>query len=184
MNVTIVYETVFGTTRALAQALADGVQQADPRVEVSVLSVDDADPDRLSSAGLLLVGGPTHAFGMSRPGTRRSGREGADAAPAGTATLIGVREWLQRLGPAAPGARAAAFSTKLPSRFSGNAAVGIARRLRHLGYDVVGHEGFTVGGAIAPLPDRERDRARDWAAHLLQHAAAPPPELRVSGRTS
>lgn len=184
MNVTIVYETVFGTTRALAQALADGVQMADPHIEVAVLSVDQADPDRLPSTGLLMVGGPTHAFGMSRPGTRRSGREGRDAGLAGTATLTGVREWLQRLGPAERGARAAAFSTKLPSRFAGNAAVGIVRRLRHLGYDVVGHEGFTVGGATGPLSDGERDRARTWAARMLGRAAAAPVDERLLRRTS
>ena len=183
MKVTIVYETVFGTTRALARALADGVQQADPHAEVCVLSVDEAGPDRLAGVGLLLVGGPTHAFGMSRPGTRRSGREGADADSAGTATLTGVREWLQRLGPAAPDARAAAFSTKLPSRFAGNAAVGIARRLRHLGYDVVGHEGFTVGGSTGPLSAGEQDRARTWAARLVGRTATVSPDERVSRRT-
>lgn len=182
MNVTIVYETVFGTTRALARALADGVQQADPHAEVAVLSVDEAAPDRLPP-GLLLVGGPTHAFGMSRPGTRRSGREGKDAAAAGTATRSGVREWLARLAPVGAGSKAAAFSTKLPPRFAGNAAVGIARRLRHLGYDVVGHEGFTVGSATGPLSDGERDRARAWAARMLEHAAAPTSDQRVSRRT-
>jgi hypothetical protein len=78
MDVTVVYETLYGSTRALAEALAEGVRAADPQAAVSVLSVDEASPDRLADTALLLAGGPTHALGMSRASTRRSGREGKD----------------------------------------------------------------------------------------------------------
>lgn len=175
MDVTVVYETLYGTTRTLAEALAEGVRYADPQATVSVLSVDEASPGRLAGTALLLVGGPTHVLGMSRPGTRRSGREGKDAAAATTATTTGVREWLAGLPPAPAGARAAAFTTRLSFPLAGSAARGIARQLKHRGYRVVGTEGFVVSGATGPLRDGELDRARSWAGGLVGQPATAPP---------
>jgi len=175
MDVTVVYETLYGSTRGLAEALAEGVRSADPQATVSVLSVDEASPDRIADTALLLVGGPTHALGMSRASTRRSGREGKDAAAAGAATMTGVREWLTGLPPAPPGATAAAFTTKLANPLAGSAARGIARGLRKARYRVVGSEGFIVSTATGPLRDGERERARAWAARLTGQLVSSPP---------
>lgn len=166
MDITVVYETLYGTTRALADTLAEGLRGADPQARVSVLPVDEASADRLSGTELLVVGGPTHALGMSRASTRRSGSEGKDADRAAGGTRTGVREWLAALPPAPPGARAAAFTTRLAYPLAGSAARGIARRLRRLGYPLVGVESFVVAGPTGPLRDGEQERARSWAARL------------------
>ena len=50
---------------------------------------------------------------------------------------------------------------------TGSAARGIARRLRHHGYDVIGIESFLVADAEGPLEEGELDRARAWAAGLV-----------------
>jgi hypothetical protein len=49
---------------------------------------------------------------------------------------------------------------------TGSASHGIARRLRHHGYRVIGVESFVVDGAEGPLAEGELDRAREWAAGL------------------
>ena len=64
MKTLVVYESMFGNTRAVAEAIAEGLGSAEV-VEVSaapvVLPVD---------LELLVVGGPTHVHGMSRRRTR------------------------------------------------------------------------------------------------------------------
>jgi flavorubredoxin len=175
MDVAIVYETLFGTTRSVADALAAGVQDADPQARVTVLPVDDVPSERIASAGLLLVGGPTHAFGMSRAATRRSGRQqDAAAAEAAHASATGVREWLDALPPAPAGALAAAFTTRVSNPLGGSAAKGIAKRLRKAGYELAAEpEGFVVTGTEGPLEDGELDRARRWAADLVGRLVPP-----------
>jgi flavorubredoxin len=159
MDVAIVYETLFGPTRSLADALAEGVQAAQPWARVTVLPVDDAPPEHVSSAGLLMVGSPTHPLGTGRATTREP-----------------IREWLTALPVAPPGARAAAFTTRASSPLAGSAAKGIARRLRRAGYLLAAEpQGFVVAGPEGPLRDGERDRARTWAARLVDRLVAPPP---------
>ena len=119
---------MFGNTAAVARAIGDGLR---PRFDaVEVVDVTAA-PLRLDAYDLVVVGGPTHAFGPSRPSSRRSARDqGSGAADRG------VREWLAEVAaPAAPAPAAAAFDTRLRSRFpTGSAARGIGRRLRRLGF--------------------------------------------------
>ena len=69
----VVYESMFGNTEAIAHAIAEGLslQLAVELVEVS------AAPTTLRDVDLLVAGGPTHAFGLSRRSTRESAREQA-----------------------------------------------------------------------------------------------------------
>jgi hypothetical protein len=87
MRALIVVESWFGNTRA-ARAVADGLGEF---MTVEVCEVGDA-PARLApDVELVVVGGPTHAFGMSRPNTRR---DAAQQAGVTTGTERGIREWL------------------------------------------------------------------------------------------
>ncbi|HLM17565.1 MAG TPA: flavodoxin family protein, partial [Acidimicrobiia bacterium] len=63
----VVYESMFGNTRAVAEAIADSLARHFDRVDV--LEADVA-PLTLDGVSLVVVGAPTHAFGMSRPSTR------------------------------------------------------------------------------------------------------------------
>ena len=63
----IVYESMFGNTHVIADAVGRGLE---PMVDVVVVPLAEAARERLGDADLLVVGGPTHFHGMSRPRTR------------------------------------------------------------------------------------------------------------------
>lgn len=167
MTTVVVYETMYGTTRDVARAIAEGCGAAG---EVTLVEVGElvagasaALPDGTT---LLVVGGPTHAFSMSRPGTRRDARTYGRPI-----SQTGVREWLATLSLPA-GLPVAAYCTKLDSPLSGSAARAIAQRLRRLGGRLVAPAtDFHVRGAQPVLADGELERARAWGASLV---AAPP----------
>jgi flavorubredoxin len=69
MDVAVVYESMFGNTHEVAEAIAAGVRDANPTARVAVLPVAEAEADAVARAGLLIVGGPTHMRGMTSTGT-------------------------------------------------------------------------------------------------------------------
>jgi flavodoxin len=68
MRAVIVYESMFGNTHAIADAIGKGLE---PMFEVVVVPLAEAGRERLGDADLLVVGGPTHFHGMSRTRTRK-----------------------------------------------------------------------------------------------------------------
>ncbi|MCX5208221.1 flavodoxin domain-containing protein [Kitasatospora sp. NBC_00240] len=177
MHTVIVYESMYGNTREIAEAIAEGVHQADPAAAVDCIPVAEATTDATRSADLLVVGGPTHMHGMSSGLSRRmaasaeghkEGREEAAAEARETVEGPGLRAWFHDLPTTEPGTYAAAFDTRVAMPRSGGAANGIAHRLSHHHYDVVAEpEGFIVEGNDGPLRAGELDRARAWGAGLV-----------------
>lgn len=166
MNAVVVYESMYGNTRALAEAVAEGLGGA------IVTAVHDAD-GKLDGAELLIAGGPTHMHGLATSLSRRMAAEAAKedggAAVEPVATLEpGLRRWLHDLPEGE--ILAAAFDTRLDksAALTGSAARGIARRMRHHGYRVIDTESFLVEDAEGPLEDGELDRARAWGAKLAE----------------
>jgi hypothetical protein len=184
MDVLIVCESVFGNTRVIAEEIANGACAVGDGIRVAVLGPADATPAKVAEAALVIAGGPTHMLGMSRPVSRnkalqaRPDRDDGSEAAAGPGAgpgEPGIREWLAGLPPAASGAMAAAFDTRLPSALAGGAAPKIARRLHRLGYRVVASPaGFLVAGTEGPLRPGERERARAWGAALAGKLAGQP----------
>ncbi len=172
MSAVVVYESMFGNTQQVALAVATGLRAAGP---VEVAEVGTAPALGAIEADLVVVGAPTHAFGLSRASTR------ADAATRGSRPLVsagtGVREWLGT-GPARSGTWSAAFDTHvrrpdLPGR-AGRAA---AARLARAGCRALDRaESFWVGGTEGPLLDGELERAEAWGrtlgAELRRHVPA------------
>lgn len=165
MNVVVVYETHFGQTREIASEIADGAHEAG--AAATSVAVDHVTREQVAGADLLVVGGPTHVRGMSRPWSR----ERLHAQEIGTHGEIadGVREWLVGLSVESAGKHAAAFDTRLPSALAGGAARGVAHGLRDHGFTLVtGPEGFLVEAADGPLREGERERARAWGVQLVR----------------
>jgi len=158
MGAVVVYESMFGNTRIIAEAIAEGLRASDPGVQVAVMPVAEAASGKLTGADLLVVGAPTHFSRMSTPRSRKAFAAGP-----------GVREWLAALPAAPPGRRAAAFDTRLSYPLAGSAAGPISRRLHRRGYQIAARPaGFIVQHSKGPLKDGERERARAWGAGLTR----------------
>ncbi len=170
MHALVVYESMFGNTHAVAEGIAAGLQSEG---EVRVVPVSEASDAALSWADLVIVGGPTHVHGMTRPATRTTATETA-AKPDSGLTLdpdaegAGLREWFSSLGKLTR-KPAAAFDTRVdgPALITGRASGGIARELSHHGFTLVAkHESFLVD-RNDQLVAGEADRAIRWGASLI-----------------
>ena len=185
MDVAVVYESMFGMTHDVADAVAAGVAEARPDARVVCLRVGDAAPEQLGTPDLLIVGGPTHMRGMSSSMTRKMAgsieekAERGEGQPQGHGLEPdiegpGLRDWFHQLPKAARGSHhAAAFDTRGDNGpMVGGASRGIARRLKHHGYELVAEpEGFIIEGDAGQLRTGEPERARLWAADLTRRAA-------------
>jgi hypothetical protein len=158
----VVYESMFGNTQAIAEAVAQGLAKSS---DVAVAEASEAPSHLADDVALLVVGGPTHAFSMSRPRTRQSAAEqGADPA---RATHRGIREWIAEVSPRAD-LPFATFDTKVVSpHLPGSAARAADRKLKHRRFrQVAPPETFYVTGTTGGLVDGELKRAAEWGESL------------------
>ncbi len=167
MKAVIIYESMYGNTRTIADAIAEGLRPD----EAVVVPVAEARPELLDGADLLVVGGPTHMHGMSRASTRRGAAQAASKSQSGLMMLPGaegpgLREWLAALGRV--DVPAAAFDTRLemPAMFTGRASGGITRLLRQHGCTMVTKPMSFLVTNDNRLRAGEDSRACDWG-HLL-----------------
>jgi hypothetical protein len=178
MQVTVVYESLYGNTHQVATAIARGIADTRPDATIEVVPVTEAHPAHAGVADLLIVGGPTHMRGMSTGFSRHlTATAEAKKPPAeqhlldGRADGPGLRDWITRLPSAGEeGHAAAAFDTRIGARFAGGAARGIGTRLRRLGYRLIDEpEGFLIqDDGTGPLKDGELVRAHAWGAELAR----------------
>ena len=167
MRAVIVYESMFGNTRTIAEAVAEGLslQGADVRTA----EVGAAPRPLPPQVDLLVVGAPTHTFTLSREETRTAAKEhGEDLVSTGPL----MREWLAEL-PTDLSCQVAAFDTHVDRRLPGGAAKALRRRLRQRGYRVIlPVESFLVSDMTGPLVEGEAERARGWGARLASAVRA------------
>jgi flavodoxin len=161
MNALVVYDSRFGNTERVARAIGWGLAALGP---IEVRSVADAEVG--PGIGLLVIGAPTHAHGISR----------------------GARDFLDGVpGEALRDLPAATFDTryKKPRFLTGSAGIGLAHRLAGHGARLLAPaESFFVAGSEGPLLDGELDRATEWgreiaAALAPARPAASPPPIRL-----
>jgi hypothetical protein len=174
----LVFESMFGNTQQIADAVTEGLSAHLPVEQVEV----GAAPATVGrDVELLVVGGPTHAFGLSRPGTRRSAAQQAEGGLVSTG--IGLREWLGTLSQGgALDVAVACFDTRVSKpRLPGSAAAAAEKQLRRLGFRVLARsQSFFVVGTTGPLVPGERERARRWGEELaLELTAARPSQQQV-----
>lgn len=170
MKVTVIYESIYGNTAAIAEAIAEGLRT---HSEVELRAVDDVPV----TADLLVLGAPTHGHGL--PDSDRTAIEKAAEKTLARGDRLeyhptaGMRRFIDSL-PNTQGVRVACFDTRFDTSaiLTGSAAKTMAGKLRRLGYRiVVDPESFFVLHTEGPLKEAELDRARDWGASLPASSA-------------
>lgn len=166
MHALVIYESMFGNTAEVARAITEGMSAS---ATVTSYEVGQAPAKVPLDVDLLVVGGPTHAFSMSREATRK------DATTKTEEPLVsqgaGIREWIDGLA-SDPGLLAATFDTKVSKpNLPGSAAAKAAKRLARTSQaSMLDHKTFWVGGMTGPLAEGELDRARAWGEDLVRVA--------------
>jgi flavodoxin len=152
MKTLVLYDSVFGNTEKIAQAIGAALG------EVPVCRVSEVTPGQLEGLALLVAGSPTRAF---RPTPATS-------------------DFLKRLPAGAlQGVSVAAFDTRIAiedvnnafltimARIFGFAAAPIANLLKKKGGELLAPpEGFYVKATEGPLKDGELERAAEWAREI------------------
>ncbi|MDT2009099.1 flavodoxin family protein [Rhodococcus opacus] len=172
MHAIVVYESMYGNTRHVAEAIARGLGPIGAAHTLPVSQIRDTD---LSGYDLVVVGGPTHVHGMSRESTRKGAVEKARTDTALTvepdAESEGIREWLGSVRSAH--GKAAAFDTRVdaPALVTGRASKGINKKLRHLGFELVAAPESFLVDKESVLEAGEEERAERWGRTLAEHSA-------------
>jgi flavodoxin I len=155
MKVLIIYDSMFGNTARVAQAMATALSN---QTAVSVRSVDDVKPEDLARLDLLIVGSPTQGF-RPTPAIKKL----LNSIPAQALKDVKVAAFDTRISIEDVGSR---FLTLMVNLF-GYAAKPIADRLqKKAGKLVAPPEGFIVQGKEGPLKEGELERAVYWAKHI------------------
>lgn len=144
MKAVVVYESVWGNTREIAEAVASGLAR---HAEVTVVDVADAPSALPDDVNLVVAGGPTHAERL--------------------------RVWLERLPFPATATTAAVFGTRLGISRPVPSSAGrkLAGLLAGHGYEVISEpHSFFVHGHRGPLEPGERGRAALWGERVALEA--------------
>jgi len=147
MNTLIIYDSAFGNTAQIAQAMAGKLGE---HGTVRTALASEADLPEMKDLDLLVVGGPTQRHGTS---------------PAMKALLERLPRRTLR------GAGAAAFDTRyhMAAWKSGSAAQRIASGLKRTGASLlVEPESFFVAEREGPLEEGELERAARWAEEVFK----------------
>jgi flavodoxin len=152
MKALVVYDSMFGNTAQVAQAMATALAD---QMDATARRVSEVTPEELTAVDFLIVGSPTQGF---RP------------TPATNALLDSIS------AQGLLGVQVAAFDTRIDVAEVGNwfltfmvkifgyAAKPIANRLEKKGGELVmAPEGFVVNGKEGPLKAGELERAATWA---------------------
>ena len=147
MDALVIYDSTYGNTEQVAQAIADALTDAG---SVLMLRANKVQPSHLEGVDLLVVGCPTH---KRRP------------TPA-------IEAFLARTAPTSLSeVSAAAFDTRYrrPRLLTGSAAGRLAKSLRGAGANLAAPaESFFVVSREGPLEEEESERAADWARQILE----------------
>lgn len=154
MKTLVIYDSVFGNTQKVAEAIGRAL-------DAPVQSVKNTSAGQLAGLQLLIVGSPTRQF---------------NATPETMAFLKGLP-----VG-ALQGVKAAAFDTRIAGNTikffffrwlvqSNYADKKIAAELARVGASLAGQEGFLVKESEGPLAEGELERAAAWASQLAGGSA-------------
>ncbi|MGO4186602.1 flavodoxin family protein [Pseudarthrobacter sp. TAF60_1] len=148
MTAHVVYDSAYGNTKAVADAVVQGLKP----LNAAAVAVTDFNPAILSAGDLLVLGSPINGW---RPTPK-------------------ITELLARLvNGQLRGVHAAAFDTRVRFFIHGDAARKMTKLLKEAGATIISDPApFYVRGTEGPLRSGELERAASWAKAL---AAALPP---------
>jgi hypothetical protein len=170
MKAIVVYESYWGNTASVAQAIAEGLGP-----DARALSTAEAKGEALAGIGLIVAGSPIIAFSLPSEKTRNDMLAKPDKKAPSPPDLShpSMRTWLVALpqaGTSGGGAavRAAAFETGFKLSPGGSAGK-ILKMLGEKGYQPVAKkQRFLVKSSYGPMKDGELDRAKAWGAELAK----------------
>jgi len=148
MKALVVYDSVYGNTERIANAIAGAIA---PSGEVKAVRAGEASVSELQSIQLLIVGSPV---------------QGGRATEAVQAFLKSIpANGLANIS-------VATFDTRMAMRFAklfGNAAERMAKSVKEKRANLVAPpEGFVVEGKEGPLREGELERAAAWAKGIVE----------------
>jgi flavodoxin len=156
MKAMVVYDSVFGNTEQVAQAMGRALGAPE---DAEARRVSEVKPEQLMGLEVLIVGSPTRAF-QATPATKQL----LKSIPVGGLKGVKVAAFDTRFSVEEVGSAILTFMVKL----FGYAAEPIARRLERKGGDLaLSPEGFIVEGTEGPLREGELERAADWARQVV-----------------
>lgn len=159
MKALVIYDSVFGNTEKVAQAIGAALGTLE---DVSVVRIGYAEPEQLAGLDVLVVGSPTRAF---RPMPAVSSF--IKGLPADALQGVRTAAFDTRVSPEDANSRILAFFVRL----FGWAAEKIDKALTQKGgRQAVAPEGFYVLGSEGPLRDGELERAGAWARRIAAAA--------------
>ena len=151
MNALVLYDSQYGDTERIAQAIAGKLAEVG---EVRAVRLDPRQPVELQGVDAFIVGCPTQGW---RP------------TPA-------IQFFLEEVSSEELGSVAGAcFDTRfrLPRFVTGSASKVMAEKLREKGTSLlVAPESFFVKGTEGPLRDGELERASTWARQIVDEVEA------------
>ena len=157
MKAMVVYDSVFGNTEKIAQAIGRALGSPE---DVEIVQVGNVKSEQLAGLTLLIVGSPTRQFSPTGATTSflknipRNGLKGVKVTAFDTRFTVSAVEKVRIL----------AFFVKI----FGYAAEPSADRLEKKGAELaVPPEGFYVSDTEGPLLEGELERAADWAKQII-----------------
>lgn len=155
MNTLVVYDSQYGNTERIAQAIADALRAFG---QARAIRVDPSRPLDVPGVDMVIFGSPT---------------QGWNATPA-------MRAFLQTLDPEQlRGVELACFDTRFnkPRWLTGSAAKRMHEAFERKGLALAAPpESFFVEGSEGPLQDGELERAATWARALANVGEAAHPD--------
>jgi flavodoxin len=141
MKALVVYDSVYGNTKKIAEAIAGELGKS-----IKVISVSTINNKDLAGIDVLVVGSPIIGWSPTRK----------------------VKTFLTGLkADQLNGIKATAFDTRMRIFFHGDAANKIVAGLKQAGAEIVAEPcGFIVEGREGPLAKDALEKAKEWAGNI------------------
>ena len=178
MNTLVVYDSLFGNTERVAQAIADALRAFG---QVEVVRVEPAQAEELKRQELLRQ---NHATDVRLEPAHQVSLEGVDLLIVGCPTQAfratpTMQSFLENVSRASlSGMAVACFDTRVRGPF-GSAAKTMAKKLQKMGVSLLlPPESFFVEGTKGPMKSGEVERATSWARMLFNKVEAAHPAMQ------